>query len=184
MATKKTSREEILQKAIALFKKRGYSNTSIANIAQQCGLIKGSLYHYFKSKDEIGLESLKYIHEYFDKNVYKIAYDDTLNSKDKIKLFVKKVDEYFLNSEGGCLLGNLALEVSNENEEFKKYIKKYFLAWEDALFNILKDKYTHEEARSLAREYVSLTQGAIMLMNLYEDNKDYLKVGQKIINLI
>ncbi|MGA1939273.1 TetR/AcrR family transcriptional regulator [Arcobacter sp. YIC-310] len=184
MAIKKTSREEILQKAIILFKKRGYSNTSIANIAQECGLIKGSLYHHFKSKDEIGLESLKYIHEYFEKNVYKIAYDDTLSSKDKIKLFVKKIDEYFLNSEGGCLLGNLALEVSYENKEFKKFIKEYFLAWEDALFNILKDKYSNEEARSLARESVSLTQGAIMLMNLYNSKKDYLSVGKKIINLV
>ncbi|MFK2821563.1 TetR/AcrR family transcriptional regulator [Arcobacter sp. YIC-80] len=184
MAIKKTSREEILQKAIILFKKRGYSNTSIANIAEECGLIKGSLYHHFKSKDEIGLESLKYIHEYFDKNVYQIAYDDTLNSKEKIKLFVKKVDDYFLNSEGGCLLGNLALEVSYENKEFKILIKEYFLAWENALFNIFKNKYTNDEARRLSRECVSLTQGAIMLMNLYNSKKDYLSVGEKIINLV
>lgn len=184
MAIKKTSREEILQKAISLFKKRGYYNTSIANIASECGLIKGSLYHHFKSKDEIGLESLKYIHDYFEKNIFCIAYDERLNDKEKIKLFIKKVDEYFLNSEGGCLLGNLALEVSSENEEFKEYIKKYFLTWEEALFNILKNKYSNQEARALAREYVSLTQGAIMLMNLYDNNKDYLKVGEKIINLV
>ena len=63
MAIKKTSREEILKESISLFKIKGYSNTSMANIAEACGLIKGSIYHHFKSKDEIGLESLKYIHD-------------------------------------------------------------------------------------------------------------------------
>jgi AcrR family transcriptional regulator len=184
MAIKKTSREEILQEAIKLFKIRGYYNTSMANIAEACGLIKGSIYHHFKSKDEIGIESLKYIHEYFDKHVYSIAYDDTLSSKKRIKLFVQKVDEYFLSSKGGCLLGNLALELSSENEEFKKAIRTYFLAWEDALAYILKEKYKEDEAKSLAREYVSLTQGAIMLMNLYDSSEDYLRVGKKIIDLL
>ncbi len=65
----------------------------MANITDVCRLIKGSIYHHFKNKEGIGLESLKYI--------YKIAYQDDLN---------QKIDDYFLNSEVGCLLGNLALE--------------------------------------------------------------------------
>ncbi len=73
MAIKKTSKEEILTEAIKLFKIRGYYHTSMADIAQACGLIKGSIYHYFKSKDEIGLESLKYIHDYFQEHIYSIA---------------------------------------------------------------------------------------------------------------
>ena len=83
MAIKKTSKEEILKESIKLFKIRGYSNTSMANIAEACGLIKGSIYHHFKSKDEIGLESLKYIHNYFDKEVFSIAYRSDLSDKQR-----------------------------------------------------------------------------------------------------
>jgi len=184
MAIKKTSREDILKNSIKLFKINGYYNTSMANIASACGLIKGSIYHYFKSKDEIGLESLKYIHQYFEDNIYSIAYLDNVSDKEKIRLFVKKTDEYFLDSEGGCLLGNLALEVSSENVLFKDEIKAYFLAWEKALAFMLKNTYTEDEALELAKEYVALTQGAIMMMTLYSETKSYLKVGQKIINLI
>ena len=122
MAVKKTSKEEILQESIKLFKIRGYHSTSMANIADACGLIKGSIYHHFKSKDEIGLESLTFIYEYFKKYIYSIAYDESLSSKEKLELFVKKVDEYFLKSEGGCLLGNLALEISSENINFRELI--------------------------------------------------------------
>lgn len=184
MAIKKTSREEILKEAIKLFKIRGYYNTSMANIADACGLIKGSIYHHFKSKEEIGLESLKYIHEYFTQHIYSLAHKEDISAKGKLKIFVQKTDEYFLHSEGGCLLGNLALEVSSENEEFKKEIKSYFNAWIDALATILQERYGKEKARELACEYVSLTQGAIMMMNLFGSSKEYLKVGKNIISLL
>ncbi|MCG3681982.1 TetR/AcrR family transcriptional regulator [Aliarcobacter butzleri] len=183
MAIKKTSKEEILKESIKLFKTKGYYNCSMANIADACGLIKGSIYHYFKSKDEIGIESLKYIHNYFVDNIFSIAYKKDLSDLEKIKLFVKKTDEYFLKSEGGCLLGNLALEVGSENLEFRKVIKEYFSAWEDALIRILENKYSKVEAKNFAKEYVALIQGSIMMMNLYETPENYLKVGEKLISL-
>lgn len=184
MAIKKTSKEEILKESIKLFKYKGYYNTSMSNIADACGLIKGSIYHHFKSKDEIGLESLKYIRNYFEENIFSIAYKNDLKSKEKIELFTKKIDEYFLNSVGGCLFGNLALELSSENVIFKDEIKSYFLSWENALMYILKDKYEDIEARALSKDFVASIQGEIMMMNLYDSNKNYLKTGKKIISLI
>jgi TetR/AcrR family transcriptional regulator, lmrAB and yxaGH operons repressor len=184
MAIKKTSKEEILKESIKLFKIQGYHNTSMANIADACGLIKGSIYHHFKSKEEIGIESLKYIHNYFKENIFAISYRSDLTDKEKIKLFIKKVDDYFLHSPGGCLLGNLALETSTLNLEFKEEIRSYFTAWENALIKIFENKYCKIEAINLAKEYISLTQGAIMMMNLYDLDINYLKVGEKIISLI
>ncbi|WP_419768648.1 TetR/AcrR family transcriptional regulator [Arcobacter sp.] len=184
MAIKKTSKEEILKESIKLFKIRGYHNTSMANIAESCGLIKGSIYHHFKSKDEIGLESLKYIHKYFIDNIFSIAYRGDLSDKEKQKLFISKTDDYFLESVGGCLLGNLALEVSTLNLEFKDEIKSYFLAWEKALAKILESKYGKDISLKLAKEYVSLTQGEIMMMNLFDSKKRYLSVGEKITQLL
>jgi len=184
MAIKKTSKEEILKQSIKLFKIKGYYNTSMANIASACGLIKGSIYHHFKSKEEIGLESLKYIHRYFEDNIFKIAYQDDLSDKERIKLFVKKTDDYFLYSEGGCLLGNLALEISDDNALFKDEIRDYFTNWEKALTYILQNDYDTQKATELSKEYVALTQGAIMMMTLYATSTNYLKVGEKIIALI
>ncbi len=184
MAIKKTSREEILKHSIKLFKIHGYYNTSMANIAEACGLIKGSIYHHFKSKEEIGLESLKYIHNYFIKEIYSFAYQDNLSDKEKLRLFIQKTDNYFLNSEGGCLLGNLALEISSDNLLFKDEIRAYFDNWEKALMLILEDKYGEDEALELAQECVAMTQGSIMMMTLYGSSENYLKVGQNIIELL
>lgn len=184
MAIKKTSREDILQHSIALFKKNGYYNTSMANIADSCGLIKGSIYHHFKGKEEIGLESLKYIHAYFEENIFKIAYRDDLSDKEKVKRFVKKTDDYFLHSDGGCLLGNLALELSNDNFLFKNEIRDYFTHWENALTYILLNTFDNDRANELAKKYVALAQGEIMMMTLYGTSKNYLKVGEEIISLL
>jgi hypothetical protein len=97
---------------------------------------------------------------------------------------VSKTDDYFLESVGGCLLGNLALEVSTLNLEFKDEIKSYFLAWEKALAKILETKYGKDTSVLLSKEYVALTQGAIMMMNLFDSPESYLSIGEKITQLL
>ena len=44
---------QIAKAAIALFAEKGFENTSIKDIALKTGIGKGTLYHYFESKDAI-----------------------------------------------------------------------------------------------------------------------------------
>jgi AcrR family transcriptional regulator len=46
-------RSEIAQKAIALLASKGFQATTIQDIADAAGLGKGTIYHYFKTKEEI-----------------------------------------------------------------------------------------------------------------------------------
>jgi AcrR family transcriptional regulator len=46
-------RVEILQSAASAFRTRGYHATSVDDIAQTLRMTKGSLYYYFKNKEEI-----------------------------------------------------------------------------------------------------------------------------------
>ncbi len=48
-----TRKEQILIKAAEVMQANGYHGASMQEIADNCGLHKASLYHYFKSKDEI-----------------------------------------------------------------------------------------------------------------------------------
>jgi TetR/AcrR family transcriptional regulator, cholesterol catabolism regulator len=54
-------REAIIDAAVQLFHKQGYSNTSMQNIADAVGILKGSLYYYISSKEDLLYE----IHERF-----------------------------------------------------------------------------------------------------------------------
>lgn len=50
-------RDDVLEAAAALFATKGYAATSIRDIAQLVGLMSGSLYYHFASKEEILLEA-------------------------------------------------------------------------------------------------------------------------------
>jgi TetR/AcrR family transcriptional regulator, cholesterol catabolism regulator len=52
-------REEILQVAAKLFASRGFEAASIREIGDAAGILSGSLYHHFKSKDEMLHDLLK-----------------------------------------------------------------------------------------------------------------------------
>jgi AcrR family transcriptional regulator len=50
---KRGRREELISPAASLFEAEGYHQTSMERLAERAGLAKPSLYHYFKSKEEI-----------------------------------------------------------------------------------------------------------------------------------
>jgi TetR/AcrR family transcriptional regulator, cholesterol catabolism regulator len=56
-------RAEILAVAADLFAKNGFERTTVREIGEAAGILSGSLYHHFKSKDEI-LEEI--FNAYFD----------------------------------------------------------------------------------------------------------------------
>jgi AcrR family transcriptional regulator len=52
-------RDEILQVAAGLFAAKGYEETTIREIGDAAGILSGSLYHHFQTKDEMLHELLK-----------------------------------------------------------------------------------------------------------------------------
>ena len=59
-ATVADKREAILRSAIKVFALKGYFNSKVADIAGEAGIADGTVYLYFKSKDEI-------LHSIFDR---------------------------------------------------------------------------------------------------------------------
>ncbi|NEX63734.1 TetR/AcrR family transcriptional regulator [Noviherbaspirillum galbum] len=52
-------RERILNVAASLFRQRGYNGTTVRDIAAEVGILSGSLFHHFQSKEEILLEIMR-----------------------------------------------------------------------------------------------------------------------------
>ena len=52
----KTTREVILKDALEQFRVKGYSGTTMRDIAKQAGVSVGNAYYYFHSKEEMILE--------------------------------------------------------------------------------------------------------------------------------
>lgn len=56
---KEKRRQEILLAGLNLFIQKGYSGTTIKNIANAVGMSVGLLFHYFESKEELYVELIK-----------------------------------------------------------------------------------------------------------------------------
>jgi AcrR family transcriptional regulator len=57
---KEKRRQEILYAGLSLFIQKGYSGTTIKDIASAVGMSAGLLFHYFASKEELYLELVSY----------------------------------------------------------------------------------------------------------------------------
>ncbi|OIK08518.1 TetR/AcrR family transcriptional regulator [Bacillus sp. MUM 13] len=61
------TREEVVNSATKLFKERGFLSTTIQDIAEDCGIAKGSVYKYFPSKEDLFSEVFNQcLNIYFD----------------------------------------------------------------------------------------------------------------------
>lgn len=55
--------QEILEAAAQVFHEKGYESTSIQDIADSVGILKGSLYYYISSKEDLLYEIIQSVHE-------------------------------------------------------------------------------------------------------------------------
>jgi AcrR family transcriptional regulator len=84
---KQQKKELIIQKALELFAKNGFYVTTIPDIAKSLKMSVGNMYNYFKSKDILAQEIIKYISAYLGEKLREINESD-LSTKEKIKSIV------------------------------------------------------------------------------------------------
>lgn len=88
---KKLKREQIIQCALELFASRGFYSTTIPDIAKSLKMSVGNMYNYFKSKDILASEIIKYISIYLGEKLKEINEED-ISTKEKTR---KIVEMYF-----------------------------------------------------------------------------------------
>ena len=81
-------KEKIIKAAIEEFAENGYKAASTNSICKKAKVSKGLIYYYFKSKEEIYLNALKFAIDEFKENV-------TIQINDNSKNGINYISEYF-----------------------------------------------------------------------------------------
>lgn len=173
MPAQKTTREEIIEKAIQVFRQQGYHKTSMSDLAAACGLQKGSFYHYFKNKEALMQAVLERLHEYYHKKVFSIAYQTDTSAEERFVALFKKQEPIISADFSGCLFGNMTLESGSKQVDFSAPLKAFFSDWQAAFQHLYEEQYSPKEAKQLAKQSIAEVEGALMLMRLYAD-RSYL----------
>ena len=96
IADKRTlKRESIIQAALQLFSTNGFHKTTIPDIAAKLGMSVGNLYNYFKSKDILAQEIIKYTSEVLGEQIREVNMLD-ISAAEKIH---KIVQVYFTTAK-------------------------------------------------------------------------------------
>ena len=110
-----STREKLLGAAEAEMLARGYSATTVDEICERAGVSKGSFYHLFSTKEDLGLALLD---AFFDRN-RGIVGQAPAASGDARAGALALADHIIASAGemwgGGCLLGTFALELAETN---------------------------------------------------------------------
>src|SRR5271156_3321334 len=137
--------DEILDKTMILFWKKGYFNTSIDDITVVTGFNRAAIYKYFGGKEQLFLAML----ERFRKNVTDVVTIPLQNKKnglEGIKSFFTKFIELYDSknlSSRGCFLVSTAIDVHAHSKEVSLFIDKFFSDFRTLFRNLLM--YAREE---------------------------------------
>jgi TetR/AcrR family fatty acid metabolism transcriptional regulator len=129
-------RERILRAAIRIFSQKGYFNSKISEIARQAGVADGTIYLYFKNKDDL-LISL------FEEKMGEVVADirarvsDGSGALSRLQIFIRNHMD-LLTREAG-LIEVIQVELRQSNKFMKEYVPVKFLEYLDVISGILED---------------------------------------------
>ncbi len=129
-------RGEILQAARKVFSRQGYRSTTVDEIAEEAGIAKGTLYLYFKAKEEIYLTALT-------QDCRRLS-EETARRVAQAPNLLAKLSEY----------ASVRLEHSERNTEFVRIFFSEFS-------NLASPARVNQEFQTFIQENINLLRCAI-----------------------
>ena len=129
------TRQRLLQAAFREVYRHGFQSAGIDAILAATNVTKGALYYHFENKEALGYAIIEEI-------VAKLPRDRWLlplqRSKDKDPVdaligIVRAIPARPRDLKGGCPLVNLAQEMSQLDEQFRKRLERIFHAWQEGV---------------------------------------------------
>jgi TetR/AcrR family transcriptional repressor of nem operon len=171
------TKSKIITEATKLVQKKGFEATSMSDVVEATGMQKGCLYFHFTGKDEL----LAAILEKAKTDFFQLV-DAGLAGKtpgERLDNFFSGVLEYqkSMGFSGGCIFGNIALEMSDKDKWVSAFIKDLFDEWTSKIHTVVKAAQKTKQVTAkipadvLAKHIIMALEGGIMLSRLEKREK-------------
>jgi TetR/AcrR family transcriptional regulator, transcriptional repressor for nem operon len=170
-----STRDKLVFAAMELFTTKGFDATSIAEILARAGVNSGSLYYFFKTKDDLLLAGL----DLFQVLVYPIVMEPAFTREtDPIEKIFAVLEDYrqrlvVTGLEYECPIGKLSLEVGRRSKAIREKIAANFAAWRSHIRRCLDEAGDRLPATldhdSLASFILTTMEGAVMQARTHHD---------------
>lgn len=145
----KSRRTEILEKAAILFHKKGYSATSVRNIAQEMQMESASLYNHIKSKQEILQAILLPIAHRYTTGIQDISSSPLTSIQQLERIIADQIRITIENTDGVSLIPTewVHLEKTKDRDALNEFLdlrNLYEKEFKKVFINCIKDGYLKE----------------------------------------
>jgi AcrR family transcriptional regulator len=147
------TREHLLQAAFREVYRYGFQSAGIDTILAATNVTKGALYYHFESKEALGYAIIEEIIAKLTRDRWMLPLQ---RSKDKDPIdtligIVRAIPHRPRDVKRGCPLVNLAQEMSQLDEQFRKRLERIFHAWQEGIAMALR---TGQSQRTVRRDLV------------------------------
>jgi len=184
-------KEKTLHKAMELFWKKGYYDTSIQNMVSYLGINRGSMYTTFESKKVLFNKSLSLYCAINEEATRKFLQDETDVREGLKKIFVAFIQDAINDTEGrGCFAVNTTTEIGSNDEEVFKLLLQHKQNTEDIFYQyLLKGQKSgqipsNKDLKSISFLIYTLFNGIRVVSNLEKDDKNLMTSLDSILSLL
>ncbi len=176
---KEFGREDVLLKAMMVFRDKGYEATSMRELVERMEINRFSLYETFRSKHDLFVEALQAYYE----NVAIPFFNRLKDSKEGLKVIESSLMELVSRiksgrSSNGCLLCNTIAELgAKQDERMTTILERYLKTLEGNFYAaVSRAKELGEisesaDARELAKVLVGYSTGLLSLAKVLSERE-------------
>jgi TetR/AcrR family transcriptional repressor of nem operon len=141
------ARTRILDTALRSIHRASYESVGVSAIAAEADVPKGSFYHWFSSKEDLAVAVVDTFALKGGALRREMFVADGRPALDRLAAYFRHVIAVHEreNFRRGCLLGNLALEVSGQSEKIRERVAQALDRWEKTMRALLEEAYTNGE---------------------------------------
>ena len=173
------TKEKLLDAAQQLMLVKGFPATTVDEICDTAGFSKGSFFHYFESKEQLGKEVLNRFYVFMQQTIQQGSFRKKSDPLQRVYGYVDRFIEMSTNPElpSGCLLGHFTQELSDTHPEIRSLCAQYFAEWAALLKHDLDEaKAKHAprvsfDTQSVAEYFLAVMQGSRILATAKQDVK-------------
>jgi TetR/AcrR family transcriptional repressor of nem operon len=195
MGRTSNARERLINSAIELISARSYTAVGVQELCEHAGVKKGSFYHFFQSKRDLTLAALDTVWKGFRDQVLEPIFNSDLPPLEKFNRFLDISYERHCSTKDctgamtGCQMGNLAVELSTQDEVIRQRIQEIFEQWTGYCERVLKEAIAagqlppETDPRTTAQAILAYIEGILLLGKTFNDPSLIRRLGQGVIQL-
>ena len=159
----KDTRSKLLNVGLNLIRSGSYESVGINEVLRTSGAPKGSFYHYFKSKEDFGLEVAKFYHAEQLESARVILGHSDRPALQRLHDFFQTAFDDFAKREftQGCLMCNLSTELADEQPAFQNLLKGHWQALGEEIAACIADL----DKSDIGLEHLSDAEAGDWLLN-------------------